>query len=416
MSRVGVTPKPWQRLARLSPFGSVAAGSAVGQIALAASLPLVARLYSPAEIGVFAVLLANGHVAAIVLTGRLEQILPRLPVERRWTTARLCIVLGCALAPVGAVVMFSLADRSGLTELTLVIILVASLCVLSTAVSTLLAVQDYRRVGQLRLSNGVVTAVAQVAGGLLAPSVATLLLTYSVGNLTAALLAMRAAASLRAQGNAESLRTVAAEERLGPFAAQVGTGAVLSNLGIALPLVGVSVLFGDATAGAFFLARRFLMVPTQLVAASVSEVSYAMVARESAAAVSELVHSWLGRYRSVALVVAATGLALAPIVPRLVGGGYPDIGWVIVLLTLPAVAQMVATSFANILLALRREGVRTAWNVFRLAGLLLLYWWAMAVDADFLTAVAVLSGYLVVAYAALLAVTLRLVRVQGAAP
>jgi O-antigen/teichoic acid export membrane protein len=388
-------------------FTSVAGGSAVGQLALAASLPFVARLYSPSSVGIFAVMLAYSQVASIVVTGRLEVALPRLSVGRRWVAARLVLVVGGVLTPVAGWAVYALAGRSDVHEAVLAGVLVASLFLYNTGSFALLAEERYSTVASLRIVNGVVTGAAQIVGGILLPEVWVLLLTYALGNIAAILLALPSLVRLHRSRDATAASVVLREERLGRFAASVGSGAVLSNLGLALPLVGVSLLFGEAAAGSFWLARRVLMVPTQLVATSVSEVSYAMVARESIERISQLVTAWLRRSRLPALVLTVTGLVAAPVVPLVVGAGYVDIAWVVALLTLPAVAQMVATSFSNILLALRMEVTRTVWNVGRLLGLLVVFAWAERVDAGFLEAVAVFAVFTALAYAVLLALTMR---------
>ena len=51
----------------------------MGQGLLALSILLVARVYEAEEIATFAVFLALAQPLSIVLSGRLEQVLPRLP-------------------------------------------------------------------------------------------------------------------------------------------------------------------------------------------------------------------------------------------------------------------------------------------------------------------------------------------------
>ena len=144
-----------------------------------------------------------------------------------------------------------------------------------------------------------------------------------------------------------------------------------------------------------------------LVASSVSEVSYALVARESIERIEAHVHGWLRKARVLALVLLLIGVALAPVVALIVGEGYPDIGWVVLLLTGPSIVQMVATSFSNILLALHLEGVRTAWNVARLVGLVAVYAVVDLGDLSYVQGVATFAAYTSGAYVVLLFLTLR---------
>jgi lipopolysaccharide exporter len=415
MRTLGAPAAPERSRRRLQAFGSVAGGSALGQLALAASLPFVARLYSPASLGVFAVVLAFSQLASILVTGRLEVVLPRLRVGHRWAAARVVLTTGLLLTPLAGLGVFAAAGGADVREGVMAGLLVGALFLYNTGCFSLLAQERYRRVASVRLVNGAVTGLAQVIGGLLLPEVWVLLFTYALGNIAAFIIAAPSLARLRRQRDATSVAHIAREERLGRFVASVGSGAVLSNLGTTLPMVGVSALFGDGVAGSFWLARRLLMVPTQLVAMSISEVSYAMVARQSHARISQLVTSWLRQSRWPAYALVVVGLLAAPVVPMVVGPGYVDIAWVVALLTIPAVAQMIATSFSNILLALRMEVTRSVWNVLRLLGLLVVFLWAERTSAGFLTAVTVFAIFTTGAYLALLALTLRGLRRGGEA-
>jgi len=416
MRTLGVQrPPPERSRGRLGAFTSVAGGSALGQLALSASLPFVARLYPPASLGVFAVVLAFSQLASILVTGRLEVVLPRLSVGHRWVAARAVLVAGLLLTPVAGLGVVAAAGRVDIREGVMAALLVGALFLYNTGSFSLLAEERYRSVASLRLVNGVVTGIAQVVGGLLVPEVWVLLFTYALGNVAGFVIAAPALARIRRQRDATSFAPVNREERLGRFATSVGSGAVMSNLGSTLPMVGVSALFGDGAAGSFWLARRLLMVPTQLVAMSISEVSYAMVARQNISRISELVTSWLHKALWPTCALVVTGLLAAPVVPLVVGPGYVDITWVVALLTIPAVAQMIATSFSNILLALRMEMTRTVWNVLRLLGLLVVFIWAEQTDAGFLTAIAVFAMFTTAAFLTLLALTMRGLRRRGEA-
>ncbi|MBA3990667.1 MAG: hypothetical protein H0X54_06465 [Propionibacteriales bacterium] len=398
-----------------APFASVAGGSALGQLALLASLPVVARIFSPAQIGVFGVVLAVGNVACIVVTARLEQVLPRLRPDRRWAVARLGAVAGVALAIPAGIAFSAVLGHTAPMDLVSTALLVTSLVLLNVGTFASLAVQDYRSVAALRLSNGVITAMASVVGGLIHQATWVLVVAYAVGNLAGAGWSFAAVARLRRERGPDRSAEVVAGERLGWFALNVGSGAVLSNLSVAMPLIGASILFGDDVAGSFFLARRLLMGPTQLIAASVSEVSYAMVAREGAGRMSVFFHDWLRRSTVPAVMLLALGLVAAPLAPIVVGDGYADLTWVIILLTTPAVAQMIATSFANLLLALRLEHIRTMWNVARLSGLVLIFLWAQETDAGYVSVVATYAAWLLITYGILLVLTWQGVRRAGAA-
>ena len=418
MRREGHSTSPFRRTIRRlrGPVGAVAAGSAVGQVAIAAALPLVARLYPAADVGAFALALAYCQVTAIVLTCRLEQVLPRLDPGRRWVAARLPLGSGLLLAPIVTVPVLYLANQQfSLLDGIAVALMVSSTCFMNVGTYAQLAEKRFRSVAGLRVANGLVTAVAQILGGLIAPEAWMLLLTYSLGNVAAVVVAAPSILRLRSWRDTSSSWSVIRTERLGRFALNVGLGAAFSNLGLMLPLVGVSLLFGDAAAGSFFLARRFLMVPTQLVATSISQVSYSIVARETAARTRDIVHAWMRKSRIPAIATVLMGLVFAPIISVAVGPGYLNIGWVVALLSLPSAVQMIATSFSNVMLALRMEVAQTIWHAARLVGLVVLYVTAESSNLSYLTTIVVFAAYGVLTYSSLLALTLFGLRMRNRA-
>ena len=389
------------------PVWAVLRGAAIGQVALAASLPITARLYSPSEIGIFALTLTYCQLAAIFVTWRLEQVLPRVQLGERWAITRILLTLVVPLAPVAGLVVAKLAGQGGAVDIVSAGALCASVCLRNLATFTLLSEQQFGAVASLRVTNGVVTAAAQVVGGLILPEIWVLIAMYVFGDLAAACIAIPALRVMRRARSGVSLAGIWRRHHLGRFGASVGTGSVLSDVGLALPLIGVAALFGDAEAGSFWLARRLLMVPTQLVATSVSEVSYAMIALKSVSEMAALVHDWVRKAVFPSILLLCFGLLSAPLLPMVVGAGYQSIGMVLAILTLPSVAQMVATSFANVLLALHLESVRVVWNLVRVAGLFVLFGVAIWANLGFIAALAAYGAYMVAAYGLLLWLTLR---------
>lgn len=376
------------------------------------AIPLIAFLYSAADIGLFAILLGYGQVAAIVVTARIEEVLPRLPSGRRWIAVRLVTQSTAALAPFAAVSIALFAGIASANPWPLIglTLFVAALAMWNVSNYAVLATRDFRRAGLQRALNGAITATAQVLGGIIAPSFLTLLFTYAIGNVAAALISLPAMRTVHEAYAGEPTATVAREERLIRFGLSVGSSALLSNLRLTLPLVGASILFGNAAAGSFWLARRILMTQTRLIGTAVSDATYALTADSSPARIAALTWRWLDRLRVPAALLAVFGLIAAPIMSWVARDAHQHIAIVVLLMTAPAVLQFVTTSTAKLLLAMHAEHIRTLWNAGCLIGLPVVFWAGRAAELGFVAVVGVLALYMSVAYAVLLALIVRSAR------
>jgi O-antigen/teichoic acid export membrane protein len=380
---------------------------------MALSLPLVTALYEPKHVGDFALALVYAQIGAILVTGRLEQVLPRLDANERWTGLRVTSLLAVAgLVAWGAVSTGLLGSPE---RVALALLLLASVAANNVVGFVALAEQRFSQLARMRLANGVMTGLCHVVGGLIFPDAATLIIGYALGNLVAVAMAMSTVGVVRRRSSRIGLRGLVATQSLGWFALTVGGAGVMSTAALALPVIALDRLYGPAVVGSFFIARKLLMVPTQLVASTASEVTYAMVATESPNVVRERVARWLRSLRVAALIIMALGAVLAPVVEVVVPSGYEALWQVTLLLTVPAAAQLLATSLSNILLAIHEERIRLMWNAGRLIGLVVLLALAGWADFYYVTTVAVLSGYLTVTYLVLLALTLRALNRKGAA-
>lgn len=391
-------------------MGRLAMVTALGQTMLALSLPISARLYGAYAIGVFAGVLVLGQAGAILATGRIEQSLPRIPSEYMWGVVRTLLVgAACLAGPLGVAAVLIGAGRGSWNLWLASTALIFSIAVYGIANMVLLSGSEFGSVAVLRAVNAVVTATLQLAGGLLWPNPSTLLYAYAAGSVIAAGVAIPAAVRARRGRDRATGRVIFREERLLQFGGSVGASALMTSVTLGLPVLGLNHLFGEAVAASFFLARRLLMLPTQLVAQTVNEVSYAVLARSTPDEVSRYVSAWLRRLAGGALLILVVGVCAAPIISFVLGGEYVSVGAVMVLQTFPAAAQLLGSSLANILLVLHAEHVRLAWSAIRLTSLAGALVVVGFIGTGYTMAVAVISIVTVAGLMGLLWSTLRVV-------
>lgn len=389
-----------------SPFSRVMSESALGQLAMALSLPLIARLYPAAEIGRFAIILATAQIGAIVITGRVEHSLPLLRPEARWTVGRLTILSALTFCwlPVALLLPWRPLTPS---EFVASACVVAGLALYSITSYVLLSHQHFALVARQKLVNGVGTAVLQIAGGVLVGNLAALLIAYALGSIGASALALPPLRRARRRNAGASVRTLARQHDLLGFASRVAPSAIMTNTAMAIPLVAVAALYGDSSGGSFYLARRLLMIPVQFLGTSISEVGYARMASGTWAQAGRMLRRWSRKILVLAVLLLTGGLALAPAMVLFVGGGYPDISIVTALMAPAAAAQLCGTSISRALFIVRREALISWWNVARLVALAGWYGACRLWDLSFLVSVGALSAVTMTSYGILIYTTLH---------
>ncbi|HWV35822.1 MAG TPA: hypothetical protein VNZ55_09315, partial [Thermomicrobiales bacterium] len=273
----------------------IAAGLIVGQGAVYLATPILSRLYSPAQIGTAAAILAAAGVIGAVATLRFELMLPAAPDgEVRWLSRRgatQLVILSALLAPIAGLALgFSLIDT--------VITALTSIGIGSVALSlqTASRVQELRGVAAAKAVQGVGQTVAQI--GLAGPA-------GPIGMQTGAALGLLAASGVQtisshrrvaalpyAKPSRDSLRRIVRHALLLTLAAGCNAAVVA-----ALPLL-TQVYFGDATTGELAVAQRLALAPAGLVVAAILPVvitQYGAQVRSDEHASRALVVHWLWR-------------------------------------------------------------------------------------------------------------------------
>jgi len=269
---------------------TLASGTAIAQLLLALALPVLARLYTPADYGALAVYSSTLTVLVVVASLRYEVAIP-LP-EDDATAASLLVLTFILLAVMTALV-------------SLVVWLASDAFVAAVKVPTLrpyrwlfpigfLGAGTYQalsywairrgaftRVARTKLSQGVGQVVTQIALGLARAGAPGLLVGDVVGRVAGggglALLALRDRPAARV--TRASLVAAAARYRRFPL---FTTWSGLLNIGsLQLPSILFAASFGAAAAGLYALSYKMLVLPTMLVAQAVGQVFLSRAATTS---------------------------------------------------------------------------------------------------------------------------------------
>jgi lipopolysaccharide exporter len=271
---------------------TLASGTAVAQLLLVLALPVLTRVYTPADYGALAVYSSTLTVLVVLASLRYEAAIP-LPEDEAVAGSLLALtfVILAAMAALVSLLVWLAGDafisRANVPVLRPYRWLIPVGFLGAGAYQALsywaIRRREFGRIARTRLSQGVGQVVAQVGLGLAGAGAPGLLVGDVIGRVAGGGgLALRALLGRPFKGvTRASLLAVAARYRRFPL---LTTWSGLLNVGsLQLPSILFSAGFGAAAAGLYALSFKMLVLPTMLVGQAVGQVFLsraATVARE----------------------------------------------------------------------------------------------------------------------------------------
>lgn len=384
----------------MRPSTLIAAGLIVGQGVVYLATPLLARLYSPQEIGTAAAVMAAAGVIAAVATFRLELMVPGAPdVEVKWLVRRaaaLMVVVAAVLSPIAGFVLGLSPLDTLLTGLTAIGI---SFVALSLQVAS--RVQELRGVAAAKALQGIGQTVTQVCLAVPAGPIG-MQAGVAVGLLAAGgVQAMSARSHVQAlptqKPNPLRVRAIARSALLLTCAAACNAAVVA-----ALPLL-TQIFFDERATGELAVAQRLALAPAGLVVAAVLPVvitQFGKQVRTDATASRTIVLRWLKRLIPLGLI-ATSALLAAPLLPlaELLGDEWKDVGGYVAAMAPQIGAQLIVGPLSQCLVIQERTRTQLVWDVARVIAVFGAAVSVVMLGGDAVFMVAMISVVLVVAYA-----------------
>jgi len=414
--------RTWVRktVARVLPRGRfargvtvVAGGAALGQAITVLVSPILTRLYSPEDFGVFGVYASILGIVTVIASLRYEYAIP-LPEEDE-TAANilvLCFVLLLGITTVSWFVIQGLGSQivtwANVPALKSYLWLIP-LGVLGAGTYQILnywAVRkrDFSRIARTRISRGVGRAAVQLGVVFASSGPLGLLLGQLAGEAAgSASLGLAAWTKDRAPFKAVSLQGMRrAGARYKRFPLFSSWGDLLDALGLQVPQILFAAFYGAEVAGWFALGQRVIAAPLNIVVDSVSQVYFgeaARLPRDDPKAMRRLFLKLTGRLALIGGVPVVVICALAPWFFTIVfGPGWETAGRYVQILGPMFAVRFAIVPLAHTLNILERQDLFLFWDGTRLALVVGALLAGEASGFSDLTAVGVYSLSMLIAY------------------
>jgi len=363
----------------VSAVSVVAGGAAFGQLLPIMISPVLTRLYTPADFGVFAVVASVFAVCTAVAALRYETalLLPESEMEgRALLMAALMAVIATSLLSVLLVILV----RPWLTHTNLAAAskylywIPAGLLAVGSYMcfeSWGLRVRDYKEVGRSRVWQGITAAATQLGLALLVSGPTGLLVGHIAGQSAGATrLARRARAlPLKSLPSLSQVRQAACDHSSFPV---LGTTATLLNVAaLHVPSLCLAFFYGPKVAGWYAIGLRCISLPVNLIGRAVGQVYTSEAAKLAelhyAAQLRQLFRHTAVRLGLIgAVVILPVGVLAPSVVSFIFGRAWAPAGTYILLLSPAVLAQFVTSPVSQSLSVLKRLGLQAKLDTGRL--------------------------------------------------
>ncbi|WP_215172675.1 oligosaccharide flippase family protein [Microbacterium sp. ISL-103] len=336
---------------------ALVSGAAFGQLILILATPFLARIYGPAAFGAFSALVAATSVLGPVAALKFD-VGVMLPKEEDQARRLVRLALGSSLASsvmAGLVIWLISSTPMGRSwSLVPYAPLWGGALVFATSVFTVLTQAALRRrvygvVASRAVFQSAGTAGSQLGLGLLGVTQIGLTAGFLAGRLLGFVPLLRVSRPLLSRPASGSYRETIREYIRLPTA--LAGAALINSIGTNLPLLLIAAGFGEIAAGEFGMAQRLITVPATLLGASVAQVVGAELAellRERRSGARRIYRQTTIRLGMTAVVVGIAIIALAPLLPFVLGDGWSRTVPIAQAMALAAAAALIGSPLSQV--------------------------------------------------------------------
>lgn len=344
-------------------------GQLIGQLSLVVAIPILTRIFSPAEMGVYQIATAVALILQPLASLRLEFYIPLVPDEhvlRRYLRIGYLSTVAIAVVACGLGLVLALAGASVAAETTTMVgLIIAAYAWMNLDNARLIRTGEHGRLAVRNAISGLLAAGLQLVAAFVLHSVLALAVAILVGRAIS-ILTTRPRGDAVTASHATTVIPTLTPRRI---ALAVGSGVVWTASMQAITVASGSA-FGTAASGYVGVAQRVAGAPIALIGQALSQIvqgGAATVIRANQPSVVAILRKQILRLGGVAAVMAVALIVLAPILAVPVfGPGWETAGTVTAILAIPMSFQLVVAPITPLLPMLAREGLLFGLQLMRL--------------------------------------------------
>lgn len=355
---------------------AIAAGTALGQVLAIGASPVISRLYSPADFGIFSIVNALAMVLGTVLALRYELAIPlphsesdarSLVVLSALVTAATTLVISLALVPLSQPLADQIGEPGLGPWLPWVPVIGAAIVTFQLLNQWTLRQQRYRATARRNVVQSVSTVTLQIATGVRIAGPSGLIVGLAGGQAIGAVSLLQGS-GLRGRVEPAALSRVARRYRSFPM--QLAPAGFLNAVGLYLPVLLFAILYGAEVAGWLGFTQRILALPVALVGQAVAQVYMSELAQDRRIGSRRQYQLFRVASRRLAMFGMAGAVALLllarPLFPMVFGQPWSNSGAMAQALALSLAVQFVASPLSQTLIVYEKTGLQLAWDTSRL--------------------------------------------------
>jgi O-antigen/teichoic acid export membrane protein len=342
-------------------FTQLFTGSFAAQLLNFAAYPLLARLYSPMEFGVFATFVAAAAIPSEAACARFDLAVPTAPQWGRFAILWLCILISAVAAlfwGAGAAVYWLVVEGRATNLQPLLFGLCVGLTGFCAAGSLYLLRNNLYGIGAIAVAIRTGGAVlAQVAIGLIWSSSLALIIGFAAGLLAQAIVVGWAILKYaRPKRPRPSQMRILFERYKWQVAVDI-PNTVVAGLALNLPTFFIAASFGQRVVGFYGLAHRIAIAPIQDLTDALSQIYFQKAARsyeERGSFWPELELTLLASSLLAAGLVPGILLFAKPVVVTYLGARWEPVATILAILAPMLATRSIISSIHSTTYVLRR--------------------------------------------------------------
>jgi len=358
---------------------AISSGTAVSQLLLVLSTPLLTRLYLPSDFGVFAVFNSLLSIAVVASSLRYEIA---IPLPRRHKHAAYIVILSLLINTlicliIGIIVVFWPDEiaryiKTPLLKNYLWLLPVGVLCLGVYKVFNYWAIRNkaYNEIAKTKLIQSASSVIVQVGAGLLSFGAAGLISGRMIG---------QSAGAFRLARGTHLFDLIRTTRKILPkllvtalnyknFLKYDVAASIINTFNAQLPQIMLAVIFGPLVAGYYMLADRVLAMPASLLGQAVGQVYYgnwkdALLRGDISKSTDRIIIILVALILIPGLVIFFTGVYLFPVI---FGSVWGEAGLYAKWMIFGAAAQFVYSPVSMALMASNGQKINLAINLVHL--------------------------------------------------